>query len=312
VLRRTPSLLVATTVGLITLFALPSRPALAHWGSGSCIQEQSPTCRVSVGTDGPSTSGTDGSPQSGGDAAATDPDPIVCIYVPTSFQPQGDTAGAAPSSTGGEPASGASPTQRSASTPAGAWFTYECSSRGTAASQFDAPIWIPIGPPTLDTPAVPSPAVLAQQADNELTLPSPRIGISPSIQQLVNLPTWLWISTNSWTARSATATVPGESVTATATPTSVTWGMGNGDTVTCNQPGTPYTAATNPATASPDCGYTYRQSSATQPSGAFTVTATTHWTVRWAGAGQSGIFDDLTSTATLAVPVAESQALNGH
>jgi hypothetical protein len=36
--------------------------------------------------------------------------------------------------------------------------------------------------------------------------------------QLTNLPTWLWINPAEWVPESKTATVPGESVTATATP----------------------------------------------------------------------------------------------
>jgi hypothetical protein len=42
------------------------------------------------------------------------------------------------------------------------------------------------------------------------------------------------------------------------------------------------------------------------------VTATVHWSVTWAGAGQGGVFPDLTTTATVPVPVAESQALTTH
>ncbi|MCX4561653.1 hypothetical protein [Streptomyces phaeochromogenes] len=40
------------------------------------------------------------------------------------------------------------------------------------------------------------------------------------------------------------------------------------------------------------------------------MSATVHWTVTWAGAGQSGVFPDLTTTSTAAFRVAESQALN--
>jgi hypothetical protein len=43
-------------------------------------------------------------------------------------------------------------------------------------------------------------------------------------EELMFLPTWLWLA-GGWAPTSATATVPGFSVTATATPTSVTWSM---------------------------------------------------------------------------------------
>ncbi|MBP5941275.1 hypothetical protein [Streptomyces acidiscabies] len=39
----------------------------------------------------------------------------------------------------------------------------------------------------------PSPAQLAQVAREQLRLPSPRIEASPVVEQLVQLPTWLWL-----------------------------------------------------------------------------------------------------------------------
>ena len=70
---------------------------------------------------------------------------------------------------------------------------------------------------------------------SDLGLPSPVIRSSPAQNalQLTNLPTWLWINPAEWVPESKTATVPGESVTATATPVSVTWHPGDGSTVTC-------------------------------------------------------------------------------
>ena len=167
-------------------------------------------------------------------------------------------------------------------------------------------VWLPSG---VAPGSVPPPVVLAEQARNELTLPAPRIELSPAGQQLVNLATWLWIAPMDYSTQSATAAVPGESVTATATAQSVSWSLGDGTRLTCMGPGTAYTTGDDPASASPTCGHTYRSSSAGQPAGAFAVTATVHWTVAWAGAGQAGTFPELTTTATVQVPVAESQAL---
>jgi hypothetical protein len=100
------------------------------------------------------------------------------------------------------------------------------------------------------------------------------------------------------------------SVTATATPTSVVWSMGDGSTVTCTGAGSPFHPGTDPKASSPDCGHTYRTSSASQAGQAFPVSATVHWTVTWAGAGQGGVFPDLTTTGNAAFRVTESQALN--
>ncbi|MGH9089940.1 MAG: hypothetical protein ACRDZR_00945 [Acidimicrobiales bacterium] len=49
-------------------------------------------------------------------------------------------------------------------------------------------------------PAPASPAALAQQAESELPLPSPAIEMAPpaAAEQLVNVPTWLWIAPTAW------------------------------------------------------------------------------------------------------------------
>ncbi|WP_460407315.1 hypothetical protein [Actinophytocola sediminis] len=99
-------------------------------------------------------------------------------------------------------------------------------------------------------------------------------------------------------------------MTATARPVSVSWSMGDEHTVICTGPGTRYNSGVDAGSSSPDCGHTYRRSSAAEPDHSFVVTATVRWSVDWAGAGESGSFADLTTTATTRVRVAESQALN--
>ena len=84
---------------------------------------------------------------------------------------------------------------------------------------------------------------------------------------------------------------------------------GDGGSVICRSSGTPYTADRDPKSLSPDCGYTYRRSSAGQPAEAFPVTATVSWTVTWSGAGQAGVFPDMTTVAAVTLRVAESQGI---
>ena len=60
----------------------------------------------------------------------------------------------------------------------------------------------------------------------------------------VRLPVWLWVAPAAWQPQSKTAQVPGEPVTATATPVLASWPMGDGRTVTCHGPGIPYAAGT--------------------------------------------------------------------
>lgn len=153
----------------------------------------------------------------------------------------------------------------------------------------------------------PSAADLAESARDRLSLPAVGLGMSPVGDQLVGLPTWLWIDTSGWVPVSRTVSVPGVSVTATATPMSVVWSTGDGGSVVCEGPGTPYTTTASPEAPSPDCGHTYREVS---PEGGFTVSATVRWSVEWAGAGESGVFPGLETAASAAVEVAQAPAVN--
>lgn len=155
---------------------------------------------------------------------------------------------------------------------------------------------------------LPTPAELAVQAVNQLPIRGPNIGIapddSPGSAGLVGLPVWLWtpVTAATWGPASATASVPGLSVTATATAEKITWNMGDGNSVTCHNPGTEYKASFGRAT-SPTCGYDqgYQVSSSTRPGGRYTVTGVTTWQVTWVGGGQSG---DLTVTRTSSTTIA--------
>ena len=169
----------------------------------------------------------------------------------------------------------------------------------------------PGGPgPAAAGAAAPDPAVLARSAESRLALGSPVIQASPAVgrDQLVNVPTWLWLA-GPWAAVRATAVVPGERVIATAVPQRVTWHMGDGSVVTCHGPGTRYRPSDDPASPSPTCGHTYTRSSAAAPGGTFTVTATITWDVTWAGGGAAGTFPGLATTSAVPVPVAQSQAI---
>jgi hypothetical protein len=169
------------------------------------------------------------------------------------------------------------------------------------------------GSPQPAAQAAVSPIVLARQAYRFLPLPSPTIHTNPPAdrQQLANLPTWLWLDRESWGPRTATASIPGLSVTVTALPVMVTWTMGDGGRVVCDGPGMAFDPAQ--ATRQPNCGYTYRRSSAGQPAGRFTVTATTTWKITWTASGSvtgGGTLPPLARSAQTALAVAEVQAIN--
>jgi hypothetical protein len=146
---------------------------------------------------------------------------------------------------------------------------------------------------------------LAAEAVRRLRPATPviRLNPQPPTAQLVRLPSWVWLAPSSWGTRTATASVPGLAVTATATPTTLVFTSGDGSTFTCAGPGTAWRKGMNPAAKSPTCGHTFTRA------GSYTLTATVTWQITWAGGGASGTADPLTTTSSLGIVAAESQAL---
>ncbi|MGY6655379.1 hypothetical protein ACXIZN_24775 [Amycolatopsis sp. TRM77291] len=313
-------------------------PALADggWGFTDCSQYPNPGCELGAGKGGTKGNGSQGNQNSkpgnpgknnpGTGQANSNGDTIVggsnnlaqCGYERSGYQAPAP-GGVQPAAIRVPPKSGVAaavyrpqsgpPTAQfaQAQPPSGAWYVYKCTGPGFADALYRPPVWIADGQP--DPAPLPSPAELAAQARSQLRLPTPKIKANPAGDQLVSLPTWMWLDSSSWGDVSATAAVPGVSVTAVARPTSVTWSMGGGGSVTCAGPGSPFPAGGNPKSASPDCGYTYRSSSAGQRAEAFPVSATVNWTVTWSGAGQGGTFPNMTTTGNAAFRVAESQGI---
>jgi hypothetical protein len=130
-------------------------------------------------------------------------------------------------------------------------------------------------------------------------LPFPTVAVAsapgaqgrPFPQTYVNFPTFLWVDNAQWVVLSATANDGFKSVTATAMPQYVTWGMGDGHQVTCNGPG----VAWHTGIESSDCSYTYATSSVHQPQVGsdvndrpYTVSTTVTYQVSWTCTGQCG------------------------
>ncbi len=187
----------------------------------------------------------------------------------------------------------------------GRWYQRVCELDGWLV-QVITIVWLP--DPVIDAEA------LAQQALDRTLIPGPEIRLNPpeGRDQVVNVPTWMWIDPAAWAPVSATASAGGVTVTATATPTTVTWDMGNGDVVVCAGPGTPYDPTVAPDDQRSECTYTYRRSSAGRAGGAFTMSVTTTWGVTWtvSGAPGGGSLGTAQRTTTSAVRVAEIQAVN--
>lgn len=164
-------------------------------------------------------------------------------------------------------------------------------------------------------PAVPA-IVLARRARASFRLPLPAARTSPPGATLVNLPTYLYVDRAGWTPRTATAAVGPTSVTVTATPTQVTWDMGErrsdgGSTVVCEGPGSAY----EPGSAVPSCGYTYRRASTSvtgSPALGYLVSAQAVWVITWTCAGvcdqDGGTLEPLTPTSQIRLRVREARS----
>ena len=186
----------------------------------------------------------------------------------------------------------------------GEWIIPTCAGPGVIDPM--PPFWVSGAKPAATTVQV-APVVVAEQAAKTLGLTSAVIEMAPpdGHPQLVNVATWLWVNPAAWRPVTATATAGPVTTTAVAAPTKVVWTMGDGSTVTCNGPGTPYDPSTPDATT--DCSYTW------PAAGTYTVTATIYWTITWAAAGAAGggsLGVQPGPGAAVTVHVVQSEAIN--
>lgn len=170
--------------------------------------------------------------------------------------------------------------------------------------------WVPAGANPHGAGPTVAPAVLAQQAEASIHLPGQGIGVNPAGGGWVNFPEWFWLDSNDWHLYSATAAVAGVSATATAVPQYVIWQPGDGGSLRCNGPGSAYDPSRPAASQHSDCTWTYQADSADQPGGVYTVRATVHWAVTWAGAGTGGVLPALTTTATTTLAIGQIESVN--
>ncbi len=119
---------------------------------------------------------------------------------------------------------------------------------------------------------------------------------TPGSVGLIGLPQWMWVEDPGPATigpQTATAAAGPYSVTATARVVDIVWDMGDGHTVTCTGPGTPYQQRYGDK-ESPTCGYRYTQD------GEYPVAATSNWRLDWRGMGQSGVITfSVTRTTTI-------------
>jgi hypothetical protein len=171
----------------------------------------------------------------------------------------------------------------------------------------DGFIVVPEGQPPV--PQV-DPLELAQRAVDSMTLLGPDVA-SPRAagKYTVGVPMWMWVNQSATTygPNTASASAGGVTVTATAKVSKIVWQMGDGASVTCNGPGTPYRASEGMA-QSPTCGHVYSATSAGARNGKYPVTATSTWTINWQGGGQAGQLTEVRQT-NVQVAVGEVQVV---
>jgi len=156
-----------------------------------------------------------------------------------------------------------------------------------------------------------SPTALRDEALGRLNLPVPAPLMNPAAEQIVNMATWLWIDPAAWIKQYASASVPGVTAWVSATPETVIWNTGDGNTIWCGA-GTPYDVSRPAADQSTACSHTYTASSAGQPGGVFAASVTVRWRLWWSivGAAGGGPLGTIDRTTALSTPVAEVQSLN--
>jgi len=277
-----------------------SAPAAARADGGDCDTTQDPWCQ-STGS-GPGSGGSGGGNGGGGGHGCTfdgvtvpcqDPDfgyyiGHGCYWKAMNPQPVYP------------PPSGHDPSKT------GAWGVQSCYTAPGSGVVTQTNRWMD------QPPAGPTPQQLAAEALAKIHLLGAQIGIAPKPagRGAVGLPVWLWtaVAPNTWGPISASASGGGITVTVTAKAQQIAWDMGDGHSVTCANPGTPYSASYGNA-QSPTCGYLYTQSSRGRAGGRYEITAVTSWRVEWAGGGQNGVLTP-TSQAQTSVQIDEIQVVN--
>jgi hypothetical protein len=138
---------------------------------------------------------------------------------------------------------------------------------------------------------------LAEYAYDEISIPETEIELNPEGEQLLGVPTWIWLDADDFEPRTVRAELPINGLWAetTAEPVSMTIDPGTEDAElfpsdgTCEiddkgRIGEPYERGR--ADEDPPCGATYLRS--THAAGSYELTASLTWEVHWTGSQTQG------------------------
>lgn len=155
------------------------------------------------------------------------------------------------------------------------------------------------------------PYQLALDALASVSIGAPAIRTSPSENSTlyVQVPTWLWLEQGWWQPYEATANAGRVWSTVRASPVTTVWRLGDGNSVSCRGPGTPWHPGM-PEDGS-NCTHTYRSSSASRPGGTFHIEANVTIEVSWTTnvPGDGGTLPGINRISSVDVEVGEIQAI---
>jgi hypothetical protein len=175
-------------------------------------------------------------------------------------------------------------------------------------NDLEGALWVPTG---TTPPGGITREELLQIARAALTVPQPKIKLSPATRSYVNLPTWVWLPGAAPASRSVTATIPGVmSATVTARLAGIEIDPGTTDDRAevrrqCGTAGHPYQKG-----VTFKCGIRYLRASGDQPRKSYALTVTTVWPVT-SDADQTVVptaFEPVRASVTREVPVGEVQS----
>jgi hypothetical protein len=141
-------------------------------------------------------------------------------------------------------------------------------------------IWVPVNQDPNRDIVIP-PEVLMHIARNALKPGAPSLEVNPRTDSVVNLPTWVWATDDTFVEMRARAEFNGNWAEVIATPTGLRLSTNGPADVnsTCTDGGKPWT----PGATGSDCTVTFRKSTAN--GGAYTISASIDWQVHWEGSG---------------------------
>ncbi len=156
-------------------------------------------------------------------------------------------------------------------------------------------------------------AAMIRRAVSDLRIPAPELAASPVLTapQVVHVPVWWWLRPGVWHPRTATATLPGISVTAVATPRQVTWDAGDGTTTICPGPGDGVDPPLHPDGDVADlrAHLHHHLPHRARRQLRYTLRATITWAITWTGGGLAGTEPPATTTAAAEIRVTELRAV---